>query len=381
MEGSINITDSEEAGAKRKAFREIIVQMVQPDAYEIATESSQYRLKLKDKDDNPLGSHPELFASKAEAQEMLEELLAWSGNERAIVVEHLLLRPKFPGDALYPACSDGACKTCGDEDPYSFRMTIAMPGWTAPFNVNLDMRGFADRAIRKETPSHLLTKVCWVGNEGFIENPCDPIVGELAELLQNKGLTGGGVRPNDQEACTCAEAIYAAFSEAFKDWYDDKTLDFFQDDALKTALESEFNANVNPAGISCTTILDAALWGEVLELMLKYFHYVALYGWQFERFEDAWCKWLDANALIDWTEERLRERVEAILKSNLTDDLNSQSSSSEQICKCANEILTEYGMEFHTWMKDNLQAGNALEDFTTFSPNPIKPMSGSGLQG
>ena len=36
---------------------------------------------------------------------------------------------------------------------------------------------------------------------------------------------------------------------------------------------------------------------------------IALYGWQFERFEKAWCAWLDANAAIDWTEERLLERV------------------------------------------------------------------------
>jgi len=58
-----------------------------------------------------------------------------------------LLRPKFPGDALYPVCVEGECDTC-DTDPYSFRLTFVMPGWTAPYSVNLDMRRFAERTIR-----------------------------------------------------------------------------------------------------------------------------------------------------------------------------------------------------------------------------------------
>jgi hypothetical protein len=165
----------------------------------------------------------------------MDELLGWSANERAIVVEHLLLRPKFPGDALYPACTDGECETCGDEDPYSFRLTFVLPGWTAPFNVNLEMRGFADRTIRQETPSHLLGKICWVGNDGFIENPCDPVISELSELLETKGLTAGGISPTETDACNCAMAVYAAFSKVFKVWYEDKTLDYIHPDALKTA--------------------------------------------------------------------------------------------------------------------------------------------------
>jgi len=72
--------------------------------------------------------------------------------ERCIIVEHLLLRPKFPGDALYPACTDGPCMPCGEEDPYSFRLTFVMPAWIKPFYTSLEMRDFADRTIRQETP-------------------------------------------------------------------------------------------------------------------------------------------------------------------------------------------------------------------------------------
>ena len=107
-------------------------------------------------------------------------MTTWAAHKRAIVVEHLLLRPKFPGDALYPACTDGPCCLCGDEDPYSFRLTYVMPGWTAPFSTNLSMRGFADRTIQEQTPSHLVVKTCWVGNDGYVPDPCDPVVDEVA---------------------------------------------------------------------------------------------------------------------------------------------------------------------------------------------------------
>ena len=109
-------------------------------------------------------------------------LLLGLDNERAIVVEHLLLRPKFIGDALYPACSEGGCQACGDEDPYSFKLTFVMPGWIEPFNSDIDMRGFADRTIREETPAHLVVKICWVANDGFVEEPDVRIIVELADL-------------------------------------------------------------------------------------------------------------------------------------------------------------------------------------------------------
>lgn len=111
-------------------------------------------------------------------------LLLGRPDLRFIVVEHLLLRPKFPGDALYPVCADGPCNTCGDEDPYSFRLTFVMPGWVEPFNKNMEMRDFAERTIRQETPAHLLGKICWVNNDGFVEDLCDPVIGELAELVE-----------------------------------------------------------------------------------------------------------------------------------------------------------------------------------------------------
>lgn len=359
-----------------KAFREIIVRMVQPGAYEIVPETSQFRLKLKDKNGDPLAQHQELFQTKVDAKAFRDELMGWSSNERAIVVEHLLLRPKFPGDALYPVCTVGACGTCGDEDPYSFRLTFVMPGWTAPFNTNLEMRNFADRTIRQEMPSHLLGKICWVGNDGFIENPCDPVISELAELLMLKGRNADGRQPAEPDACNCALAIYTAFSRQFAIWYADKTLDYFHSDALDEALKTDVLTKVLPSEIPCTAILDEAVWQGVQSIMAKYFHYIALNGWQFERFEAAWCKWLEVNAGFDWTEERVQERVEAILRSNIEPNARAKTLDTDELCKCAAAIVTKYGMDFHCWMDAKVKAGRALESFPPFTPDPIPLCAG-----
>ncbi len=370
IEGALTITAATAETAMSKACGDVLVQMVQGDTYSVVSVASQFRLKLKDKNSNDLGQVPGLFATRAEALAFKDELMGWSSNERAIVVEHLLLRPKFPGDALYPACTDGACRTCGDEDPYSFRLTFVMPGWTAPFNTNLDMRGFAERTILQEIPSHLLGKICWVGNDGFFDTPCDPVISELAQLLITEGLTAEGERPDETEACDCALAIYAVFSAIFTSWYASRTLNYHQAEALNSALKLEFDAEANPAEISCSAVLNTALWAEVQAVMVRHFHHIALFGWQFERFEDAWCQWLRANSPFDWTEERLQERVQAILENNLPDPA-ALPSQRDALCSCAAAILSTYGEQFHLWMESNVKAGKAFDSFTAFSPAQV----------
>jgi len=370
LEGSFNVSGPDETSIKQRAFREIVVRMIQPAAYEVQPEAGKFRLTFQDENGTVLGQHPVLLPNEGEAQGVKAELLGWSSNERAIVVEHLLLRPKFPGDALYPVCTEGGCQVCGEEDPYSFRLTFVMPGWTAPFNTNLDMRGFADRTIREQTPSHLLAKICWVANDGFVEEVGSPVIIELAGLLIAKGVTAGGTAPERVDACDCAAAIYTAFNDVFEAWFEDKTLEYIHPDLLKSELETEFSANVNPADISCTTVLDAALWDAIQALMVEHFHHIALYGWQFERFEDAWCKWLEANALIDWSKEHLQERVEAILNKNLIANA-SGNSAPDAICKCAARIVTESGLEFYQMMSAAFNAGTALEDIPEFAPPEV----------
>ncbi len=305
-------------------------------------------------------------------------LLLGSPDLKFIVVEHLLLRPKFPGDALYPACSEGVCSISGDEDPYSFRLTFVMPGWTAPFDKNMDMRNFADRTIRRETPSHLLSKICWIGNDGYIENLYDPVIEELALLIEKEGTTAKGVRPARADACKCALAIFKAISQIFRKWYKGKDLDYIHPDVLDKILRDKLGSllmSEKPAGISCTIIPDNDLRLNVLTIMINYFHHIVAYGRQFERFKDAWEKWLLANAAFDWMEERLQERLEAILVKNLTANANTEIIRKGDLSDYAAVILANYGNDFYNWMDSNFKKGYSLEDYKKYKnfPSPVTP--------
>jgi hypothetical protein len=368
LKGNLNVAAATQAAVQQTAFRTLIVLMVQPEAYQVVPQGAEFRLRLRDSNGNVLGESPGTFKTEPEAKALAQELQAWSANERAIVVEHLLLRPKFPGDALFPACADGPCASCADNDPYSFRLTFVMPGWTEPYNINLELRGFADRTIQQEMPAHLLGKICWVGNDGFIENLCDPVVCDLAELLIAQGLTASGEPPTADDACACAKSIYAVFHDAFEKWFADKTLSYFKPEALRTVLDTELQARVTPAAFTCTTEL-GPLWPEIHTLMLNHFLSIAQHGWQFERFELAWCQWLEANAKFDWAEERLPERVEAILRRNLVKA--PATSTGNKLCECAVTILMQFGHQFYQWMDKNLQEGRTFPNFTSFAPTSI----------
>jgi hypothetical protein len=161
--------------ALKNAYDEITEQIIQANDYEVIEEGSQFYLIDKDK-------YPKAFKTKAEVNAFYDELIGWATNERAIVVEHLLLRPKFLGDALYPVYSDNSCNLCAEKDPYSFRLTFVMPGWTAPYNTNMEMRRFAERTIRQETPAHLIVKICWVDNIGLLKRGIS-ILETLVDIL------------------------------------------------------------------------------------------------------------------------------------------------------------------------------------------------------
>jgi hypothetical protein len=352
--------------ARQLAYDATIARLSQPEAYRLVNQGGKFRLKVTDAGGAPMGASPTIFDTLAAARDAFDELLSWSANQRAIVVEHLLLRPKFPGDALMAPCSDGPCTSCDDADPYSFRLSVVMPGWTAPFNDNLALRGFADRTIQQELPAHLLAKVCWVGNDGFIVDPCEPVVAAAAKLLETEGLTAGGKRPGGVAACACAEALYEGFSAVFNSWYADKTLVYWHPDALDAALQAAFASKPQAGDFSCTTVLDAPLFDKVKALMLAHFHAVALNGWQFERFENAWCAWLQANAPFDWNEERLPARAQAILAEGLDGPAGAQV-----LCQCAAGIVLAWGLAFDAWIEANIAAGRTPADFTPFVPPPV----------
>jgi hypothetical protein len=133
-------------------------------------------------------------------------------RERLYVVEHLLLRPKFPGDALMSVCLNDDCEHHGQEDPYSFRITYVLPADVRPFSEDIDLRRLAERTIRRETPVYLLPKICWISDDPA-ESEYTPE--ELEELLESCVCP-----PPDELARQLSrfEAVYCAYLELNKDF-------------------------------------------------------------------------------------------------------------------------------------------------------------------
>lgn len=121
-------------------------------------------------------------------------------EEGIFLVEHLLLKPRtqVEYETLGIGCMDVNSSfvvafdnktevTPGDEefmiscedqceidvfDPYSYRVSIVLPGYTFRFS-NPDFRKYAETVIRQELPAHVLAKICWVGDRqdgGTAEN-------------------------------------------------------------------------------------------------------------------------------------------------------------------------------------------------------------------
>lgn len=361
LAGELNVEVDDNRRVKYFARIELLKQMTNTGNYLVDPESGQYRLKLKD-----MGQCPDLL-NKSEALALKDELVAWVANERAVIVEHLLLRPKFPGDALYPVCSEGKCKTCDDADPYSHRLTWVMPGWTALYNNDMDMRRFAERSIQQETPAHLLGKVCWVGNDNFNTSVGNFVLNELFEKLRSAAVFAADT---DAQILSLTNKIIDTFAAKFQAFYAGKQFERINPDDLSTQLAGQF-ALVNENSIDSNL---AALWPDIQKLLLSYFTQLAVAGWQFERFLAAWENWLEVNAQIDWPEQRLTEQIMAILAANLTPGLEAD------LCQCSAKVLAVYGQAFYDWMAENVHNYLEPEYFPAFiPPTPAKLLDCSGL--
>ncbi|WP_431166555.1 hypothetical protein [Tenacibaculum halocynthiae] len=85
-------------------------------------------------------------------------------EEGMFLVEHMLLRPDVTSNDsvnFLPICADD-CADCGTIDPYSYRVSIVLPGYTYRFS-NPDFRRYMEDVIRQELPAHVLPRICWVG--------------------------------------------------------------------------------------------------------------------------------------------------------------------------------------------------------------------------
>jgi hypothetical protein len=262
-------------------------------------------------------------------------------KERLFVIEHLLLRPKFPGDAIMPVCLDPECNLCGEEDPYSFHLTYILQGALEPFSVDIDLRRFADQTIRRETPAHLLPKVCWVGNQGFEKDDCTPVLSRLIELLQQ-------YLNMDLEAdvtCNCSHEVYDGFHQLFQPWIEPQELIYRPPGIWKDDLQQVFGS-LSAADFPCLNGIDTAGWDEIFDVMLDHFLELAINMHQFDRLEKVWCVWLEANAPFLWQgiNETLRARTEFFLRESL------EGLSTTEFCRCAELLLGYFGDQFRKWI-------------------------------
>lgn len=98
-------------------------------------------------------------------------------EEGMFIIEHMMLRPDVNltdvnPDTFLPICTD-ECKSCEPLDPYSYRISIVLPGYTLRF-ANTDFRNYMEKVIKEELPAHVLAKICWVGHrKNEIDNPSE----------------------------------------------------------------------------------------------------------------------------------------------------------------------------------------------------------------
>jgi hypothetical protein len=176
--GSTNYINQNPTLAAQKAQAEIAVvkKYIADETRYLLTEETQWLVNLTNTANEVLATAKQAFASKAAAEMAVAAIIAFAEKlllaDKVFVVEHLLLRPRnspsLPnfanGDPLLTICIPGNCALCGDEDPYSFRLTVVLSGETGIANSGIAFRKFAEKTIRTEVPAHLAVKICWVSN-------------------------------------------------------------------------------------------------------------------------------------------------------------------------------------------------------------------------
>jgi hypothetical protein len=192
------------------------------------------------------------------------------------------------------------------------------------------------------------------------------VLDELAALLEERWSAAAGEPPTREQACECAAAVLDAFRTAFEAWYEDRTLDQHQPEELHRALVAVLEP-VDLGALGCAAGIDDDLRAALLSVVVDRFQDIVLRGRQFERFEDVWCRWLQADARIDWTEERLPETLTALLADHLTGD-----AAADQLCGCAADLLAAVGAAFAGWRDTQVRAGTPFADFAPFDPGPVQ---------
>jgi hypothetical protein len=157
LSGSTRYPHDKLAESEEKAKREIgqvIKYITMPGRYQVA-KGKQWYLNLLDETGEVIATRKQHFATKAAAEKARDEIIKFAEK---IYKER---------DTLLGICIPNDCSMCGEEDPYSFRLTLVLNGEIGLVNTDIVFRRFAEKTIREEVPAHLGVKICWVSAEQF----------------------------------------------------------------------------------------------------------------------------------------------------------------------------------------------------------------------
>lgn len=172
-------------------------------------DGTKWYFNLVDQSKEVVARHIQYYSEKEDAETTIKEYATFMfdkvTDEGLFLFENILLRPDSDDsdatEKFMDICVDENCEQCKPNDPYSFRLTIVLPGWTKRFS-NLHFREFTEDAIRAEVPAHILTRICWIGSplkevETEDEDVKPSQMKQLEELYRN-WLQKKMESPNDQ---------------------------------------------------------------------------------------------------------------------------------------------------------------------------------------
>jgi hypothetical protein len=172
------ITQTTENDIEKRFEEGINSKSTQTNIVPFKTASGKFALKIVDISDTKTLSgnglakqgteYDDLATLKTKILDLINFIKHDFTEEGMFLVEHILLRPDVNDNdtdiaTFLPICTDDCDDGSCGIDPYSFRISIVLPGYTYRFS-NPDFRNYMENIIREELPAHILPRICWVGN-------------------------------------------------------------------------------------------------------------------------------------------------------------------------------------------------------------------------
>ena len=141
---------------------------------------SDHDFQVRDKGGKILAAHGSGFPNEEDARTVIREFIKFLADtffmEGMHIIEHILLRPvdnrevsaKEAEEGYFRECFDTRDCRCPVHDHYSFRISVILPYWPVRFR-NMNFREYAEKIIHRETPAHILPRICWIAPNAMKE--------------------------------------------------------------------------------------------------------------------------------------------------------------------------------------------------------------------